>query len=157
MTNNSQRIVYKNMGVVADPPPPGRAKTVTRTYFCSCTNTTKKVVRSVYFVKGGNNEEFRRTSLLERTPARSPSEGFHTREEKRTEAAERAAITTKLTPQDKLKRLDRRLGAGVGAQRERQRLLSQIALEKAESAKTQKAEQQAEKKSSKKERAATAS
>lgn len=44
------------------------------------------------------------------------------RKNKHTEALERAAARAKLTPQEQLAKLDKRLGKGVGARRERARL-----------------------------------
>jgi len=45
-----------------------------------------------------------------------------TQEEKRTEAEDRNQSTAQLTSKQRLDRLDRRLGAGVGAGKERARL-----------------------------------
>lgn len=45
------------------------------------------------------------------------------RELRKSEAVERKAIYTELSPSQKLARIDERLGKGVGAQKERQRLL----------------------------------
>lgn len=49
------------------------------------------------------------------------------RDRRRARAAERAAEYAALTPKQKLDRLDYRLGKGVGAFRERARLLAQMA------------------------------
>jgi hypothetical protein len=47
-------------------------------------------------------------------------------EQKRTEGIERNASWGKLSPQDQLADLDRRLGEGVGAQRQRAKLVERI-------------------------------
>lgn len=111
--------VFRNMG---------RAETgkdqVTRTYFCKHTNRTKTIVKHTYIAKTGNGEGVRRSSTISRTPARPISAGFHTKEEKRKEAEERNANRASLSHADQLARLDARLGKGVGAVRERARLLS---------------------------------
>jgi hypothetical protein len=48
-------------------------------------------------------------------------------DERRASAAERAAAHAQLTPQQKLAKLDARLGEGVGAVRERARLMKELA------------------------------
>lgn len=55
------------------------------------------------------------------------------RESRRTEAQERAEAVSKLSPSARLSRLDRALGEGVGAKKERARLT--VLLEKKESPK----------------------
>jgi len=44
------------------------------------------------------------------------------KEIRQAEAKERAAFYKKLTPEEKIKQLDKRLGKGVGAVKERKRL-----------------------------------
>jgi len=48
------------------------------------------------------------------------------KEIKRKEAMERKATTDKLSAKEKLTRLDKRLGVGIGAKKERTRLLALI-------------------------------
>lgn len=49
------------------------------------------------------------------------------KEKRRKEAKVRAEQRSLLTPQQQLERLDKRLGAGVGAKKERERLNKQLA------------------------------
>ena len=49
-----------------------------------------------------------------------------TREDKVLEAQKRAVVRNALTPQQQLARLDERLGAGMGAAKERERLMKEI-------------------------------
>ena len=53
------------------------------------------------------------------------------RQTRQQEAAERKAKCAALTPAERLAKLDRRYGKGVGGARERQRLLRMIEAEKA--------------------------
>jgi hypothetical protein len=53
--------------------------------------------------------------------------GTPAHERRAKDAAERAATAGALTPQQKLERLDRALGVGVGAKRERAKLAAKIA------------------------------
>jgi hypothetical protein len=53
-------------------------------------------------------------------------------QQRREEAAVRAAEHAQLTPQQKLAKLDQRLGMGVGALKERSRILAQIQAGKTE-------------------------
>lgn len=46
-----------------------------------------------------------------------------TKEVKRKEAETRQKIYDKLTPKEKVEKLDKKLGSGTGAKRERQKLL----------------------------------
>lgn len=106
--------VFRNMGTAFDPPEattPSRAKRIFRTHYCKHTGVTKRVIRAVYVTHGkGTESDTVRTSLLERTPARPLSVGFHTLEEKREEAAERDAVWRALSFADQLKALDKRPG-----------------------------------------------
>lgn len=106
MRDNHSLPVFRNMG---------RAETgnghVTRTYVCRHTGQVKTMVRY-------------RGSTISRNPARPLSTGLHTKEEKHKEAQERNANRASLSHADQLARLDARLGKGVGAVRERARLLA---------------------------------
>lgn len=113
--------VFINMGTAVT----DDRKKVTRTYFCKFSGVTKTLIKQAYESKG-NGEVTRRTSLLQRTPPRPLSTGFHTAEEKRAEAEERNKYCASLSPQERLAGLDRRLGSGVGAKKERARLLAKL-------------------------------
>lgn len=120
--------VFQSQGKVFDPPDAGttsRAKRVTRLYYCKFTGVTKKVERqiSVYHDKATNTDTIR-TTLVSRTPPRPLSTGFHTKKEKREEAIERDTAWRSLSVKDQLSALDKRLGVGVGAQKQRARLES---------------------------------
>lgn len=133
MRTNESKPVFKNVGVAYDPPDSGstaRAKRVIRTYYCRFTGQTKKLIKQVYsnYDKATNTYTVR-TSILERSPVRpTDSCGFHTKEEKRAEARERDEAWAKLSLAEQVAVLDRRLGKGVGARKQRAKLarLAQI-------------------------------
>jgi hypothetical protein len=124
MRDSSSLPVFKNMGTAVS----DDRRKVTRSYFCKFTNVSKTLVKQAYESKTGG-ETVRRTSLISRTPDRALSTGFHTAEEKRAEAEERNKYCASLSPQERLAGLDRRLGPGVGAKKERARLLAKLAPE----------------------------
>jgi hypothetical protein len=121
MRDSSSLPVFKNMGTAVS----DDRRRVTRSYFCKFTNVSKTLVKQAYESRTGG-ETVRRTSLLTRTPDRPLSTGYHTKEEKQAEAAERDKYCASLSPQERLAGLDRRLGPGVGAKKERARLLAKL-------------------------------
>lgn len=121
MRDSSSLPVFKNMGTAVS----DDRRRVTRSYFCKFTNVSKTLVKQAYESRTGG-ETVRRTSLLIRTPDRPLSTGYHTKEEKQAEAAERDKYCASLSPQERLAGLDRRLGPGVGAKKERARLLAKL-------------------------------
>lgn len=124
MRDNSSLPVFKNMGTAVS----DDRKKMTRSYFCKFTNVSKTLVKQAYESRSGG-ETVRRTSLLTRIPERPLSTGYHTKEEKQAEAAERDKHCASLSPQERLVGLDRRLGPGIGAKKERARLLAKLSPE----------------------------
>jgi len=118
--------VFKNQGTAFDPPgvsSAAHAKRVIRCYRCSHTNVTKTVTKQVYQTHDKQTNAFTvRTSVIDRTPPRPISSGFHTKEEKREEAMERAAHWQSLSVAERVALLDVRLGPGKGAVRQRAKL-----------------------------------
>ena len=112
--------VFKNAGLSED------GKTVTRMKRDKFSEATVLKQYTVSTSKGQDGKVVRTNTLVKRTPPAPPSEGFHTAEEKRAEAAERDAHRATLTPQQQIAELDRRLGVGIGAQKERARLTAAI-------------------------------
>lgn len=124
MRDNNSLPVFKNMGTAVS----DDRKKVTRSYFCKFTGVTKMLVKQAYETRS-SGEVLRRTSLISRTPERPLSTGHHTKEEKRAEAEERNKYCASLSPQERLAGLDRRLGSGIGAKKERARLLAKLSPE----------------------------
>lgn len=122
MRNKDSKPVYHNSGTIFDPPE--SPKRVTRNYHCRHTGDTKTLVKNVYFTKGhGGEAGVRRTSLVSRTPvAPTDSVGFTTLEIRRAEAEERNAVCAARSPAERIARLDRLFGKGLGAKKERARL-----------------------------------
>ncbi len=117
MRTKESRPVFKNMGIAFDPPEagtPSKAKRVFRNYYCKHTQQTKKITRQVYVTRGhdkdGKQTDIVRTSVIERSPTRPLSTGFHTLAEKQAEAAERATAWQALSLTDQLAALDKRPG-----------------------------------------------
>lgn len=54
------------------------------------------------------------------------------KQQKRQEAEDRQAYRDSLTPRQQLLRIDRRLGVGVGAQKERAKLIGQMSAQEVE-------------------------
>lgn len=130
MRTNESLPVYRHMGTAYDPPEattPSRAKRIIRTAYCKFTGSTRTIVRAIYHsTDKATGADTIRTSVIERKPARPLSTGFHTLEEKRAEAAERDAAWRALSLTDRLAALDKRLGVGVGAVKQRAKLATAI-------------------------------
>lgn len=135
MRDASSKPVFRNMGIGFDPPDAGtaaRAKRVIRTYRCNLTGAVKQVTRAVFTSQGrdkdGKPTTVVRTTPVDRKPLRpTDSLGFHTKEEKRAEAAERDAHWRSLSLTDQVAALDKRLGVGIGATKQRANLAAAIA------------------------------
>jgi len=74
----------------------------------------------------GKNFSCRHVSSAECTEARTQWMSRHSAESKREDAEERQKLRNELTPEKQIALLDRRLGLGVGAKRERERLQALI-------------------------------
>lgn len=122
--------VYRHMGTAYDPPEattPARAKRIIRMANCKFTGSTRTIVRAVYHSTDKvTGADIIRTSVIERKPERPLSTGFHTLAEKQAEAAERDAAWRALSLTDQLAALDKRLGVGVGAVKQRAKLTAAI-------------------------------
>lgn len=127
--------VFRNQGTTYDPPEagtPSKAKRVFRTHYCRHTGLTKRVTRTVFVTHGrdadGRPTSVVRTTLESRTPPRPAIiHGYVTREERRADSVERTAAWQKLSPAEQMAALDRRLGVGVGAVKQRAALMRRMA------------------------------
>lgn len=130
MRTNESLPVFRHSGTAYEPPEAGstaRAKRVIRAAYCKFTGQTRTVTRAVHHNHNkSDNTESIRTSVIDRKPQRPISTGFHTKEEKRIEADERDVHWRGLTFNDQIAALDRRLGVGRGATKQRTRLTSQV-------------------------------